>query len=70
MLYKERNRPIQYINGTPYLIHAIWKIHSVTDVNNLKQYLRCTVVFKNDKEGVYYFCNEIEEAQLIDEVSI
>jgi hypothetical protein len=70
MLYKQRNQPIQYINGNPYLIHGIWKLHQVTDVNSLKRYLGCTTVFKNDKEGVFYFCNEIEEAQIVDEVNI
>ena len=67
MIYVRRNQPIQYINGNPYRIHAVWKIPLVTDIPSFKQYLGCDTVFKNDKEGVFYFCNELEEAKIIDE---
>jgi hypothetical protein len=68
MIYITKHRPIQYINGNPYLIHATWKIPKVTNVQDLKEYLGCNTVFRNDKEGVFYFCNEIEEVEIIDEV--
>ena len=68
MKYVRRYRPIKYINGNPYLIYAIWELYKVTDVSSLKEYLGCSTVFKNDKEGVFYFCNEIESAEIIDEV--
>lgn len=68
-MYVRRHRPIKYINGNPYLIHGIWEIHRIKDVNILKNYLGCDTVFKNDKEGIFYFCNQIEDAEIIDEVT-
>lgn len=70
MIYANRNRPLQYINGNSYLVHAIWKIPAVIDVHGIKKYLGCDIVFKNDKEGVFYFCNEIQDVQVIDEKTI
>jgi len=63
-IFANRFQPIQYINKTPYLIHAIIEIpkieHIVTDV---KKYFGCDIAFKNDREGVYYFCEEIKEVE-------
>lgn len=62
-IFPNRYQPIQYINKTPFLIHAVVPIERITDVVPLKQYLGCDTTFKNVKEGVYYFCEEIKEIE-------
>lgn len=67
-IFPNRYRPIQYINKTPFLIHAIVEIEKVeSKVNEMKQYLGCDTTFKNLKENVYYFCEEIKEVEEITE---
>ena len=56
-------RPIQYINNTPYLIHAIIPIERCRNVNMIKEWLGVDTAFKVQREGTYYFCEEIEEAE-------
>ena len=67
-IFPNRYRPIQYINKIPFLIHAIVEIEKVENkVNEMKQYLGCDTAFKNLKENVYYFCEEIKEVEEITE---
>jgi hypothetical protein len=42
----------------------ITKVHNVHDV---KKYLGCTTAFKHNKSGKYIFCDEIEEATILEE---
>lgn len=56
--------PIQTINQTSYLIHAIIDIPTAERrVEDIKQYFGCDTAFKNLKENVYYFCEEIKEIE-------
>ena len=56
---------IRYINKIPYIIKAVFSIDSVKDPTGIKKSLDCSIAFKNQREGVYLFCNEIEEAEEI-----
>lgn len=56
---------IRYINNIPYIIRATFFIELVKDTTPIKEYLNCSTVFKNKKEGVYIFCDEIIEAEEI-----
>lgn len=62
-IFTKKFQPIQYINKTPYLIHAIFAIEDVKNTTDWKNYLGCTTAFKNNREGVYYFCEEIESVE-------
>jgi hypothetical protein len=53
--------PIQYIGGNPYQICAIYPIQHVKNPSLIKEWLDCDTAFKNNREGVYYFCDKIEE---------
>lgn len=61
-------KQIRYINKIPYIINAQFFISSVKDPNGIKKALGCTTAFKNTREGVYLFCTEIEEAEIIKDV--
>lgn len=62
-IFTNKRQPIQYINKIPFLIYAIIPILKINNVTDVKNYLGCTTAFKNDREGVYYFCSEIEEVE-------
>tara|TARA_Y200000002_G_C22618321_1_gene637026 strand:+ start:140 stop:343 length:204 start_codon:yes stop_codon:yes gene_type:complete len=62
MIYPSYKRPIHYINNTPYVVHAIIPIHRIKDVRLVKEWLGCDTAFKLAREGNYWFCVEIEEA--------
>jgi len=63
-IFVNKFQPIQYINKTPYLIFGIVEIPKVENkVTEMKDYLGCDTAFKNLKENVYYFCNEIKEIE-------
>jgi len=53
--------PIQYISGNPYQLCAIYPIDRVKNAQLVKEWLECDTAFKNNREGVYYFCNKINE---------
>lgn len=55
--------PIQYINKEPYQICAVYPIVEIKDVSLVKDWLECDIAFKNNREGVYYFCDKIEEVE-------
>jgi len=55
--------PIQYINNTPYQICAIFPIQDVKNAPLIKEWLECDTAFKNNREGVYYFCDKIEDLE-------
>ena len=59
--YPKYKGPIQYISGNPYQICAIYRIESVKNAAMIKDWLRCDTAFKNNREGVYYFCDKIQE---------
>ena len=65
-IYPNRNAPIRNINNTLYIIQAILPIESFSTVRieDMKDYLGSDTAFRVGKEGVYYFCTEIEEAQI------
>lgn len=58
-------REIKYINNVPYILKAVYPIDRIKDASGLKQWLGCTHAFKVVKHGVYYFCDEIEEVEII-----
>jgi len=60
-------REIKYINKIPYFIKAVYRIDAVKDANGIKKYFGWSHAFKNVKEGIYYFCDLIEDAELIDD---
>lgn len=62
-IFTNKLQPIQYINKTPYLIHALLRIEEVKSTTDWKNYLGCDTAFKNNREGVYYFCEEIKEVK-------
>jgi len=63
MIFPSYKRPIQYINNIPYLIHAIIPIERCKNVSMIKEWLGVDTAFKVQREGVYYFCETIEEAE-------
>ena len=65
MRYPSYKRPIERINDRLYIIYAIYPIDRVRDVNGIKEWLGCDTAFKIKKKGQYWFCEEIEEAQII-----
>lgn len=63
-IYPNRFQPIQYINKKPYLIFAVIEIPRADSlVTEMKEYLGCSTAFKNTREGVYYFAEEIKEVE-------
>jgi hypothetical protein len=62
-VYPNKLQPIQYINKTPYLVIATAPITQISNPSNIKGYLRCTTAFRSEKQNIYIFCNEIEEAE-------
>lgn len=65
MRYPSYKRPIERINDRLYIIYAIYPIDRVRDVNGIKKWLGCDTAFKVNQKGEYWFCEEIEEAQII-----
>jgi len=63
MRFPSYKRPIQYINNIPYIIHAIIPIERCKNVSMIKEWLGVDTAFKVQREGVYYFCETIEDAQ-------
>lgn len=63
MIYTNKSQPLQYINKIPYLIFAKIRIEDVKDVPASKEYFGVDTAFQNIKEGVFYFANEIKEAE-------
>lgn len=66
-VYVNKFKPIQKINEKLYLISAEVEIVKVQSVQDVKNYLGCDTAFKNNRTGTYIFCNEIEEAEIIEE---
>lgn len=64
-IFLNKFRHVQYINKIPYLIYAIIPIERLKHTTDMKNYLGCKTAFKNIREGVYYFCEEIEEAKIV-----
>jgi len=54
-------RYIQYINNTPYMVHAVYPIVRVLDAPAIKDWLGVDSAFKDNRNGNYIFCDEIEE---------
>jgi len=62
-VYPNKLKPIQYINHTPYLVFANYPIQKIKDVSLVKEWLGCTTAFRSDKQGIFIFCDEVEEVQ-------
>lgn len=62
-IYPNRSRPLQLINDTLYLIQAKFTIDQVKNVEDIKRYLGSDVAFRVNKEGVFYFCEEVPEVE-------
>lgn len=60
-VYPSYKRRIEYINKIPYLVHAEWPIYRIKDTQIIKEWLGCDTVFKNNKSGVFMFCEKIED---------
>ena len=58
-------RYIQYINNRPYIVHATYPIDKIKDVSLVKEWLGVDSTFKDNRNGVYIFCEEIEDAKII-----
>jgi len=67
MVYINRYKPITKINDNLYLISAEIPIIKVQSVKDVKNYLGCSTAFKHNKSGTYIFCDEIEEAEILEE---
>lgn len=63
MVFPSYKRPIQYINNTPYVIHAIIPIERCKNVSMIKEWLGVDTAFKVQREGNYWFCETIEDIQ-------
>lgn len=63
MVFPSYKRPIQYINNTPYIIHAIIPIERCKNVSMIKEWLGVDTAFKVQREGNYWFCETIEDIQ-------
>ena len=62
-IFHNKAQPIRNINNSVYLIQAILPIEMITRVEDMKNYLGSEIAFKVNKEGVFYFCNEIVETE-------
>jgi len=67
MVYINKFKPIQKINEKLYLISGEIPIIKVTNVQDVKNYLGCSTAFRSNKTGTYIFCDEIEEAEIVEE---
>ena len=67
MRYPFNRRPLREINGSLYEIIADYSIERVTNVTHIREWLNCDTAFKVGHEGIYMFCNKIEEAEIIEE---
>ena len=56
--------------GNSYVVNRLIKEDAIPqeNVNEYKEYLKCDTVLK--KDGLYYFVNKIEEAQIIEDSSL
>lgn len=65
MVYPTYKRPIQYINNNPYRIFAEIPIERVerVKINDVKAWLGCDTAFRVSRNGIYMFCDLIEEAE-------
>jgi hypothetical protein len=61
MRFPINKRPIEYINGNPYLICAIIPIENCKNVSLIKEWLGADTAFKVQREGKYWFCETIQE---------
>ena len=62
--------PVLNFNGTLYILKRTIKESTIPEdqVQSYKNYLGCDVVLK--KDGIYYFANKIEEAQIVKETHL
>lgn len=61
MIFPSYKRPIEYINHTPYVVHAIIPVERCKNVNMIKEWLGVDTAFKV-KNRDFWFCDEIKEA--------
>ena len=61
MIFPSYKRPIEYINHTPYVVHAIIPVERCKNVNMIKEWLGVDTTFKV-KNRDFWFCEEIQEA--------
>jgi hypothetical protein len=66
-IFINRFKPIQRINNDLYLISAEIPITEVINIQDIKEYLGCSIAFRSNKTGTYIFCDEIEEATILEE---
>ena len=65
-IFINKFKPIQRINNELYLISAEIPVDKVGNVQDVKNYLECSTAFRNNRSGTYIFCNEIEEAEILE----
>jgi len=56
-------RYIQYINNKPYLVYALYPIVNIKDAKLVKEWLGVDTAFKDNRNGKYIFCDEIQEVE-------
>jgi hypothetical protein len=64
-IFHKRAQQIRYINNSLYIVQAILPIPTVekVKVEDVKKYLDSEVAFRVNKEGVFYFCRQVAEAE-------
>ena len=67
-LYIYMQQQLQIISGQMYKIKRRIKISHNPIVETWREHLRCDKVFMNKKEGYYYFCELVPEAEIVKEV--
>ena len=61
MRFPSNKRKARYINKQLYLVHAVIPIDRVKNPTMIKEWLGVDTAFKVNREGAYWFCEEIKE---------
>lgn len=61
MIFPSHRRKARYINNNLYIIHAVIPIDRVKSAPLIKEWLGVDTAFKVQREGTYWFCEEIKE---------
>jgi hypothetical protein len=63
MIFPSNKRKARYINKKLYLIHGVIPIDRVKNAIMIKEWLGVDTAFKVQREGAYWFCEEIQEVE-------
>jgi protein associated with RNAse G/E len=62
------NKQVIYFNDKVYIVRKTFKDHPDFPTAEAKDYFNCDTVLK--KDGILYICEQIQEAQIIEDESI